>query len=78
MEKAVSECQRVEMFFQKQLSVTCTVSQVLCQQAVCQYLDVIRAVYTKVRLLTGTYYLRKDRMKFRNGATTDQCLLYWI
>ena len=36
--------------------------------------DVRRAI-TKVRLLTGTYYLQKNRVKFKNGAATDLCLL---
>ena len=38
--------------------------------------DVRRAI-TKVKLLTGTYYmyLQKNRMKFKNGAATDLCLL---
>ena len=36
--------------------------------------DVKRAI-TKVRLLTGTYYLQSNRVKFRNGAVTDLCLL---
>ena len=37
-------------------------------------LDVKRAVI-KVRLLTGTYYLQKDRAKFKGGSVTDLCLL---
>ena len=36
--------------------------------------DVKRAVI-KVRLLTGTYYLQKDRAKFKGGSVTDLCLL---
>lgn len=36
--------------------------------------DVRRAVI-KVRLLTGTYYLQKDRAKFKGGSVTDLCLL---
>ena len=36
--------------------------------------DVRRAI-TKVRLLTGTHYLQKNRVKFKNGAATDLCLL---
>ena len=36
--------------------------------------DVRRAI-TKVRLLTGTYQLQKNRVKFKNGAATDLCLL---
>ena len=34
------------------------------------------AAITKVRLLTGTYYLQKNRVKFKNGAATDTCLFY--
>ena len=36
--------------------------------------DVKRAVI-KVCLLTGTYYLQKDRAKFKGGSVTDLCLL---
>ena len=36
--------------------------------------DVKRSVI-KVRLLTGTYYLQKDRAKFKGGSVTDLCLL---
>ena len=36
--------------------------------------DVRRAI-TKVLLLTGIYYLQKKRVKFKNGAATDLCLL---
>ena len=36
--------------------------------------DVRRAI-TKVRLLTGTYYLQKNIVKFKNGAATDLSLL---
>ena len=36
--------------------------------------DVKRTVI-KVRLLTGTYYLQKDRAKFKGGSVTDLCLL---
>ena len=34
----------------------------------------LRRAITKVRLLTGTYR-QKNRVKFRNGAATDLCLL---
>ena len=31
---------------------------------------------TKMRLLTGTYYLQKDRAKFKRVVITDLCLLF--
>ena len=34
-----------------------------------------RSDCSQVRLLTGTYYLQTNRVKFRNGAVTDLCLL---
>ena len=47
----------------------------LCWKTVANSPRDVRRAITKVRLLTGTYYLQTNRVKFKNGAVTDLCLL---
>ena len=47
----------------------------LCWKTVANSPRDVRRAITKVRLLTGTYYLQTNRVKFRNGSVTGLCLL---
>ena len=58
---------------------SCKVGEVHpCWKTVANFARDVRRALTKVRLLTGTYYLQKNRMKFKNGAATDLYLLCWV
>ena len=35
----------------------------------------MKTAVIKIRLLTGIYYLQRDRAKFKHGSVTDLCLL---